>query len=572
MLVKPIISFERAVGGTWAAAAPAWSARFAPPASRLLIGLIWLAAYVVLEWVSFIHDYKGLPVTPWNPGLGAVLALMILGGARYALVLFAGVLIAELVVLKSSLDWPVVLGIAAVISGGYGGVAAVARTNLRLDVGLNRLRDVFGLLAAGMAGAVIVALLLSLLLLATDQLDLSDVLVTVGPLLVGDAIGIAVMTPLVLRLALLRSPSALQKLWRLVPELALYVLVVIGALWISVGSQPATDFKFFYLLFVPVVLIAVRHGLDGACMGLAITQLGLVGLLHGYGYDANAFTAFQTMMLVLTATGLVVGVVVTERVHANRTIREVEERLRRKEAQAAQVSRINLVSGMASALAHEINQPMTAARALARSAQHLLRAPTADLARAEGNLTDMIAQIDHAAAVVRRMRDFLRRGRPHVSTIDVREMLQDALNLLRLDASARHVGVELDVPDELPPVHGDRVQLQQVVLNLARNAMEATAESGRADGHIRLFAHRAVRPNEMEIGVADNGPGIDASLAGRLFEPLTTSKEEGLGLGLSICASIVEAHGGRIWLQSHEAGATEFRFSLPLRQPEPTFQ
>jgi signal transduction histidine kinase len=184
----------------------------------------------------------------------------------------------------------------------------------------------------------------------------------------------------------------------------------------------------------------------------------------------------------------------------------------------------------------------------------------------------MIAQIDHAAAVVRRMRDFLRRGRPHVSTIEVREMLQDALNLLRLDASARHVGVELDVPDDLPPVHGDRVQLQQVVLNLARNAMEATAESGRADGHIRLFAHRAVRPNEIEIGVADNGPGIDASLAGRLFEPLTTSKEEGLGLGLSICASIVEAHGGRIWLQSHEAGATEFRFSLPLRQPEPTFQ
>ena len=107
--------------------------------------------------------------------------------------------------------------------------------------------------------------------------------------------------------------------------------------------------------------------------------------MHGYGYDANAFTEFQTMMLVLTATGLVVGVVVTERVHANRTIREVEERLRRKEAEAMQAARINLVSGMASALAHEINQPMTAARALARSAQHLVcgrrtptsRAPTA---------------------------------------------------------------------------------------------------------------------------------------------------------------------------------------------------
>ncbi len=93
---------------------------------------------------------------------------------------------------------------------------------------------------------------------------------------------------------------------------------------------------------------------------------------------------------------------------------------------------------------------------------------------------------------------------------------------------------------------------------------------GAAGGRIRLFARRSGRPSEVEIGVADNGPGIDASLADRLFQPLTTSKQEGLGLGLSICASIVEAHGGRIWLQSQAAGATEFRFSLPLRTPDPT--
>ena len=146
---------------------------------------------------------------------------------------------------------------------------------------------------------------------------------------------------------------------------------------------------------------------------------------------------------------------------------------------------------MASALAHEISQPMTAARALARSAQHLVRGPNGDLVRADGNLTDMIAQIDHAAAVVRRMRDFLRRGRPHVSTIDLREMLEDIVRLQRLDASVRHIGIEIGAPDDLPPIHGDRVQLEQVVLNLTRNAMEAIAETGRADGRIRLFARRS---------------------------------------------------------------------------------
>jgi two-component system sensor kinase FixL len=566
--VKPISSVERAIAAVGALPAPVWPER-GVLAAQLLAGLGWLAAYVGLEWISFIHEYKGLPVTPWNPGLGAMVALMILGGLRYAIVLFAGVLIAEFVVLRSSLTWPIVFGIAAIISGGYGAVAIVARKNLRLDVGLNRLRDVLGLLAVGMAGAAIVALFLSLLLLADDQLELADVLVTAGPLLVGDAIGIAVITPLILRLALRQSPSAMQRLARLAPELALYLLVVAAVLWVIVGAKPASGFKFFYLLFLPVVVIAVRHGLDGACMGLAITQLGLVGLLHRYGYDANAFTEFQTMMLVLTATGLVVGVVVTERVHADRAVRAVEDLLRKKEAEVMQAARVNLVSGMASALAHEINQPMTAARALARSAQHLVRGPNGDLARADGNLTDTIAQIDHAAAVVRRMRDFLRRGRPHVSTIEVRPMLADILSLQRLDASARHIDMEIDVPDDLQPVYGDRVQLEQVVLNLTRNAMEAIAESGRADGRIRLSARRSERPNEIEICVADNGPGIDANLVGRLFEPLTTSKQEGLGLGLAICASIVEAHGGRIWLQSHAAGATEFRFSLPLRQPDP---
>jgi len=205
---------------------------------------------------------------------------------------------------------------------------------------------------------------------------------------------------------------------------------------------------------------------------------------------------------------------------------------------------------------------MTAARALARAIQELLRAPDTDHARTDGNLTNLVAQIDHAAGVVRRMRDFLRRGHPHVSTIDGLGMLEDALILVRAQASARTIEIMLDVPPELPLLHGDRVQLQQVILNLVRNAMEALA--GRTDGIVRITVRR--RDDCVEISVADNGPGIEPTLAARLFEPLTTSKPDGLGLGLSICASIVQLHGGRIWLHSGEPGATEFRFSLPLQR------
>jgi signal transduction histidine kinase len=529
---------------------------------------LFLAAYVVLEWVSFIHEYEGLPITPWNPGLGVVFALMVLAGPWGGFVLFAGVVIAEIFVLQSKLEWPIVIGVGAIISLSYAFVAAVARYHLRLDVALIHLRDVLVLLAVGLAGAAINTALLTVFLLAFRQLDMRDILQASAPLLVGDIIGIAVITPLLLRFVFRWREIALRPLLSVAPEGVLYVVFIGAALWVIIGSESFNGFRLFYLLFVPVVVAAVRHGLDGACLSLAVTQLGLIGLLHLSGYDAPVFTEFQTLMLVLTATGLIVGVVVSERQSSDRLAREAEARLKEKEAGAAQAARFNLVSGMASALAHEINQPMTAARALARSAQHILRTTGGDLTRADSNLTTMIAQIDHASGVVRRMRDFLRRGRPHVSTIDTRNMLEEVLTLVGTEASAKQVRLEIDASNDLPAVHGDRIQLEQVVLNLVRNAIEAIAGAGQTDGYVRVAARRLAAPPRAEIGVLDNGPGIDDQLADHLFDPLTTSKEEGLGLGLPICVSIVESHGGSVWLQSRAPGATEFRFSLPLDQSE----
>jgi two-component system, LuxR family, sensor kinase FixL len=530
----------------------------------------FLLAYVALEWISFIHEYKGLPITPWNPGLGVVFALIMLAGLSGGLVLFIGVVIAETVVLNSGLAWPVIVGIAAIISSAYTLVAAVARRHLELDIGLGRLRDVLVLLASGLAGAALVAVFLSVLLLTIGQLVVGDVVQASLPLLVGDVIGIAVITPVVLRFAHRYRELSLANLFALAPEAALHIAVIIALLWVVIGAQDVNGFTYFYAFFVLVVAAALRHGIDGACLSLAVIQLGLVGLLHLYGYDARVFTEFQTLMFVLTATGLIVGVVISERRTADRLVREAEARLREKEAEAAQAARFSLVSGMASALAHEINQPMTAARALARSAQHILRTPDADLARADSNLTTVIAQIDHIGAVVRHMRDFVRHGRPHISTVDIRRMLEEALTLVHAEASTKQVRIELDVPDDLPAVHGDRIQLEQVVLNLVRNAVEAIAEAHQTEGRIRVTARRLDVAQRIEIGVADNGPGLAPALAERLFQPLTTSKHEGLGLGLPICASIVESHGGRIWLQTREAGATEFRFSLPLDQSRAT--
>jgi signal transduction histidine kinase len=527
-----------------------------------------LIAYVGLEWISFIHEYRGMPVTPWNPGLGVAFGMIVLKGAAYGLVLFLGVIVAAILVLHTHLGWPVILAIAAVVAAGYTGAGRLARNYLGLDVGLDRVRDVLILLGAGVAGALAVAALLGGLLLTGNDFGADVAPRSVVALFVGDVLGIAVVTPLLLRLlARWTWPSRASLPW-IAAEIVAFVLATGLALWLIVGSDRPNDYKYFSLLFLPVVAVGVRHGIDGSCLALAATQLGLIAMLGAYGYDAGTFTEFQVVMFVLTAAGLLVGAVVSEREHADQAAREAEARLKESRDQASRAARMTLVGGMASALAHEINQPMTAVRALARSVQHILDTPKPDMARADCNLKEIVTQIDHAGSVVRRMRQFLRRGQPRFSTIDVPKMLGDALALAHPEAAANGIRLELTIAEPLPAVFGDSVQLQQVVLNLVRNAMDAVAEARPADGWIEVRAALGVCGSTVEISVIDNGVGVSAP--GGLFEPLSSSKVEGLGLGLSICANIIAAHAGRIWLESSRPGYTEFRLSLPLQVQDAT--
>jgi signal transduction histidine kinase len=531
----------------------------------IAIAVAFLIAYVGLEWASFLHEYKGVPVTPWNPGLGVVFALIVLKGPLYGLVLLAGVITAETFVLKTELAWPVIALMAIIISASYTAAGVIARKRLHIDVRLSDVRDISVLLVSGAFGAALSATLLCVLLLVSSELRTGDLVHSSVPLLVGDIIGIAVMTPLVMQLWARSRDATVTGFTAVLPEL-LVLLAVIGiALWLLVGTGPS-DYRLFSLLFLPVLVASLRHGVDGACVSLAAIQLGLVMLLRWHGHDAAAFTAFQVAMLVLTMSGLLVGVVVSERQRADALAEQAAARLKELQAEANRADRMSLVSGMASALAHEINQPMTAARALARSVQHILQVPEPDVARVNANLSNMIAQIDHAGGVVSRMREFLRRGLPHFSTLDAGDVLRDALQLARPEAAMKGIAMDLQVAPYLPTIFGDRIQLQQVVLNLIRNAMESIVSTQRGDGRIRIALSPGGDANTVEIVVADNGAGVAEGLP--LFNPLFSSKKEGMGLGLSICASIVQAHGGRIWMQSSKAGATEFRFSLPTAAPQ----
>jgi signal transduction histidine kinase len=550
--------------GSTAGAARALSPHALIPNAAIAAAL--LASYIALEWVSFIHEYKGVPITPWNPGLGVAFAVLILYGPAYAAVLFAGVTLAEIVVLRTNLPWPVIVSMAAIVSLCFTMAAVIERQYIRLDTRLSRIRDVLSILLLGTFTAMVSAGFLSLLLLAFGDLTMGDLKQAVVPLVVGDVIGIAITTPLILRAHIWWPSISLRAVASFAGELSLYLLIIVPTLWMTIGTDSPDNHKFLSFLFLPVVAAAVRHGIDGACVALAAAQLCLVAPLHWFGHDAQAFTEFQLVMLVMTTSGLLVGVVVSDRERITLSARKAELRLAEMQNEAARAARLNMVSGMASALSHEINQPMTAARALARSVQQLLRPPAPDLERANANLSGLVAQIDHAASVIRRMREFLRRGQPQNSSISVSDMLEDALALVRPLADTAGIRIRLELGTGRLRVRGDRVQLQQVVLNLVHNAIDAIRDMKRRDGIVRVQAYRRDAPPEIEISVIDNGGGVENGAA--LFEPLSSSKSEGLGLGLAICATIIQAHGGRIWLHASTPGATEFRFALPAHDKD----
>ncbi|MEZ5817806.1 MAG: ATP-binding protein [Hyphomicrobiaceae bacterium] len=527
----------------------------------LSLGLVFL--YLGLQWLSFLHEHLGLPVTPWNPALGMMFAVIILKGPAYGLVLFASVALAEVLVLKSGLGWPVILMLAAVVAAAYTGAATITRDLLRFSTAHFNTRDIAIVIASGLGGALISSLVLGLMMISARDVDSGEMASTAGLLALGDAIGISVVTPLVLRAV--RSPDWLAaRPPAVLLELGGYAAVIVVALGIILQPEQPLRQSLLYLLFVPVVVAAVRHGIDGACAALATVQLGLVGFLHLYGGELTQFAEYQLLMLVMTMTVLLVGAVVSERDAADVAAKEAAQQLQDMQNEAARTARLNLVSGLAAALAHEINQPLTAARALARSVGQLVSAEDADRSRTTRNVASMIEQIDHAAAVVRRMREFLGRGEPHVTAVQMKPLIEGALSLVQPHAAGQRIAVTLNPIDGLPPVLADRVQIQQVVLNLVRNAIDAIVESGRRDGRIAIAVALAASEREIEVAVSDNGGGIAPERVDTIFVPLSTTKAHGLGLGLSISQTIVQAHGGRIWVSGTSPEGTEIRFSLPI--------
>ena len=240
-----------------------------------------------------------------------------------------------------------------------------------------------------------------------------------------------------------------------------------------------------------------------------------------------------------------------------RTLKRVQE----LQSELLHVSRLTEMGQMAAALAHEINQPLTAATNYAEAAHLLLSGSDSTSARRTGAAIDnALGQMNRATQIIRRLRDFVRKGEPQQRAEDIAKIVEEAAALALIGAKERGVKVQLRAAPQLPQVLIDKVHIQQVVVNLMRNAIEAMEGSDRRE---LTISTEMIEDGLIRISIADTGPGIAPEVAGRLFQPFVTTKAQGMGVGLSICRSIVEAHSGRLWVEANPEGCTIFRFTVP---------
>ncbi|MGB5103107.1 MAG: PAS domain S-box protein [Steroidobacteraceae bacterium] len=247
---------------------------------------------------------------------------------------------------------------------------------------------------------------------------------------------------------------------------------------------------------------------------------------------------------------------VTERRHAQDEARQLQERL-------THFARLSTMGEMAAGLAHEINQPLSAIATYAQACQRLLKLPEPEVEDVLAALEQINAQALRAGEVIRRLRNFVKNREVKREPVDCSRLLQDLRMLAETDARLHNVRLRIDAEHELPTVYADPIQLQQVVLNLVRNAIDAMADAPEERREVVLQTRRS-SDGEVEVMVADRGSGLAPEATEHLFNPFFTTKAGGTGLGLAISRSIVRAHGGRLWHTPNDECGARFHFTLPV--------
>ena len=247
--------------------------------------------------------------------------------------------------------------------------------------------------------------------------------------------------------------------------------------------------------------------------------------------------------------------------------KRAEESFHKTQADLAHLTRVMTMSELATSIAHEVNQPLAAIVTNGAAGVRWLAGEPPNIERARDSMTRIVNEGNRASEVIKRIRSLSRKASPHKSQLEINEIVQDVLALVRTELAKNRVRVSLDLKPDLPQVVGDRVQLQQVFLNLIMNGIEATEDVKDRARELRIKSE-CCDPGHVLVSVRDTGVGLDAQHIEQVFEAFYTTKTEGVGMGLSISRSIVEAHGGRLWASANQGPGATFQLTLPTAEAE----
>jgi len=488
----------------------------------------YVLVYLLLDWVSFVHPMRGLNITPWNPQTALAVALLLWYPRGWWLVwlTLAG---AETAVRGVSVSWPAEVLSSAMLTVGYVATAMAIRRWLGPlpQIASRKTFLVFVLIVC--VGAMLNAVLFvgSLSVFGIPQPDRMVTAVMRG--WIGDAVSLIVTLPVLFALGSRERRADTIAMVSTV-ECWLVAAAAVVAAYAVFGRSTEEQFKFFYLLFLPVVWGAARFGVIGAVWSAALVQVLLILAVQAVPYRPLTVFEFHMLMAALAATGLLLGTTVDEREEADRALR----------------ASLHLAAAgdMAAALAHELNQPLTA----------LSTAPFTDVT------TKLVNEASRAGDVVKRLRDFFRSRRTDLQPTEVRPLIEEIMQSQSVRASTMGIRTEWACDSSLPPVWLDRVQIEVVLRNLVSNALDAATDAANPEASVRVQAR--IRAEQLVVSVQDTGDGVPVTQLHGLFDSRPSTKPGGMGIGLGISRSIIEAHGGRLWAEPGPGG--KFYFSLPL--------
>ena len=509
--------------------------------------VMFAACYIALDWASYIYPLGPFNITPWNPPPALSIVWMMLGGLAYAPIVFGTIFIADVIIR----DAPGGLLITALTSllqaGGYAAIAGTLRYFLKSDSRLSDTRQVWIFVAVTAIGTAIVGALYVGVLWANDLFVGKLFSAAVFRFWLGDAVGVLITAPLLLLAADNVARERLLNSWRR-PETVLQFAVMVAAMFFVFEGAGGDPSKYFYLLFLPLIWIALRGGFIGAAVASGVVQVGVVLGAHGGPMHSLALVELQALVAALSLTGLFLGVMVDERERATEGLKAS--------------LRLAAAGEMAGAIAHEINQPLAALSNYGRACQLFLERGEGKIPYAELNATieKMLGESKRAAEVVGRLRDFFRTGTTRLEQVTVESLLERARRIgKKLDPSGDvNFRVETDAGASI--LLADRLQIELVLRNLIANAFEAIANLPAGEKDVTVSAHQ-LAGGRILFRIADTGPGLSPSARKLLFEPFSSTKPMGMGLGLAISQAIAEAHGGSLNAALTKHG--EFRLLLP---------